>query len=229
MNFAIIGQNIVKLWLKYWDKFLLTGLEYTLSLAAITVFCGAIIGSLIALMRMSKFPPFRWIASVYTAIIRGTPMLLQLYVFYFALPQLIPILNRKQFACVAIALVCNSAAYVSEIIRSGIQAVDIGQTEAARSLGMSKQLTMTEIILPQAIKNILPALGNEFIMITKDTSLASTFFIGDIMTQVLLIKGATYLTFEPLVIAAAIYFVVTFILSKLVAALERRMRRGDIR
>ncbi len=229
MNFAIIGQNIVKLWLKYWDKFLLTGLEYTLSLAAITVFCGAIIGSLIALMRMSKFPPFRWIASVYTAIIRGTPMLLQLYVFYFALPQLIPILNRKQFACVAIALVCNSAAYVSEIIRSGIQAVDIGQTEAARSLGMSKRLTMTEIILPQAIKNILPALGNEFIMITKDTSLASTFFIGDIMTQVLLIKGATYLTFEPLVIAAAIYFVVTFILSKLVAALERRMRRGDIR
>ena len=229
MNFAIIGQNIVKLWLKYWDKFLLTGLEYTLSLAAITVFCGAIIGSLIALMRTSKFPPFRWIASVYTAIIRGTPMLLQLYVFYFALPQLIPFLNRKQFACVAIALVCNSAAYVSEIIRSGIQAVDIGQTEAARSLGMSKRLTMTEIILPQAIKNILPALGNEFIMITKDTSLASTFFIGDIMTQVLLIKGATYLTFEPLVIAAAIYFVVTFILSKLVAALERRMRRGDIR
>ena len=229
MNFAIIGQNIVKLWLKYWDKFLLTGLEYTLSLAAITVFCGAIIGSLIALMRMSKFPPFRWIASVYTAIIRGTPMLLQLYVFYFAFPQLIPFLNRKQFACVAIALVCNSAAYVSEIIRSGIQAVDIGQTEAARSLGMSKRLTMTEIILPQAIKNILPALGNEFIMITKDTSLASTFFIGDIMTQVLLIKGATYLTFEPLVIAAAIYFVVTFILSKLVAALERRMRRGDIR
>ena len=229
MNFAIIGQNIVKLWLKYWDKFLLTGLEYTLSLAAITVFCGAIIGSLIALMRMSKFPPFRWIASVYTAIIRGTPMLLQLYVFYFALPQLIPFLNRKQFACVAIALVCNSAAYVSEIIRSGIQAVDIGQTEAARSLGMSKRLTMTEIILPQAIKNILPALGNEFIMITKDTSLASTFFIGDIMTQVLLIKGATYLTFEPLVIADAIYFVVTFILSKLVAALERRMRRGDIR
>ena len=229
MNFAVIGQNIVKLWLKYWDKFLITGMEYTLSLAALTVFFGAIIGSLIALMRMSKIPPLRWIAAVYTELIRGTPMLLQLYLFYFALPQLIPFLNRKQYLCVAIALICNSAAYVSEIIRSGIQAVDIGQTEAARSLGMSKSLTMTEIILPQAVKNILPALCNEFIMITKDTSLASTFFIVDLMTQVLLVKGATYLTFEPPVIAAAIHFVVTLILSKLVALLERRMRRGDIR
>lgn len=229
MDFALIGRNIVKLWLKYWDKFLITGLEYTLSLAAITVFFGAILGSLIALLRMSKVAPFRWIAATYTEIIRGTPMLLQLYLFYFALPQLIPFLNRKQYACVAIALTCNSAAYVSEIIRSGIQAVDIGQTEAARSLGMSQSLTMTQIILPQAVKNILPALGNEFIMITKDTSLASTFFIGDLMTQCLLVKGTTYLTIEPLVIIAAIYFVVTFILSKLVAAFERRLRRGDIR
>ena len=229
MNFATIGQNIVKLSVKYWDKFLITGLEYTLSLAAITVLCGAVLGALIALLRMSKFAPFRWLAVIYTEIIRGTPMLLQLYLFYFALPQLIPFLNRKQYTCVAIALVCNSAAYVSEIIRSGIQAVDIGQTEAARSLGLNQRLTMTQIILPQAIKNILPALGNEFIMITKDTSLASTFFIGDLMTQVLLIKGATYLTIEPLVIVAVIYFVVTFILSKLVGLLERRMRRGDIR
>ncbi len=229
MNFATIGQNIVKLTVKYWDKFLITGLEYTLSLAAITVFFGAILGALIALLRMSKIAPFRWIAVIYTEIIRGTPMLLQLYLFYFGLPQLIPFLNRKQYACVAIALVCNSAAYVSEIIRSGIQAVDIGQTEAARSLGLSQRLTMTQIILPQAVKNILPALGNEFIMVTKDTSLASTFFIGDIMTQVLLIKGATYLTIEPLVMAGIVYFVVTFILSKLVGSLERRMRRGDIR
>ncbi len=229
MNFATIGQNIVKLTIKYWDKFLLTGLGYSLSLAAITVFFGAILGALIALLRMSRFAPFRWIATVYTAIIRGTPMLLQLHMFYFALPQLIPFLNKKQYLCVAIALVCNSAAYVSEIIRSGIQAVDIGQTEAARSLGMSSKLTMTQIILPQAIKNILPALGNEFIMIVKDTSLASTFFIGDLMTQCLLIKGATYLTMEPLIMVAIVYFVLTFILTKLLAVFERRLRRGDIR
>ena len=229
MNFATIGQNIVKLFVKYWDKFLITGLEYTISLAAITVFFGAIFGALIALMRMSRVAPLRWIAAIYTEIIRGTPMLLQLYLFYFALPMLIPILNKQQYACVAIALVCNSAAYVSEIIRSGIQAVDIGQTEAARSLGMSQRLTMTEIVLPQAIKNILPALANEFIMVIKDTSLASTFFIGDLMTQCLLVKGATYLTIEPLIIVGIIYFVLTFILSKGVAAMERRMRRGEIR
>ena len=229
MNFATIGQNIVKLFIKYWDKFLITGLEYTLSLAAITVCVGAVFGALIALMRMSRIAPLRWIAAVYTEIIRGTPMLLQLYLFYFALPQLIPFLNKKQYACVAIALTCNSAAYVSEIFRSGIQAVDIGQTEAARSLGLSQRLTMTEIILPQAIKNILPALANEFIMVIKDTSLASTFFIGDLMTQCLLVKGATYLTIEPLIIVGIIYFVLTFILSKGVAAMERRMRRGDIR
>ena len=96
MDFSVIGQNIVKLWMKYWDKFLITGLEYTLSLAAITVFFGAILGSLIALLRMSKILPLRWIAATYTEIIRGTPMLLQLYLFYFALPQLIPFLNRKQ-------------------------------------------------------------------------------------------------------------------------------------
>ena len=229
MDFAVIGQNIIKLTAKYWDKFLITGLGYSLSLAAITVAVGAVLGSLIALMRMSRIPPFRWIATVYTEIIRGTPMLLQLYMFYFALPMLIPFLNRKQYLCVAIALVCNSAAYVSEIIRSGIQAVDAGQTEAARSLGMSARLTMTEIVLPQAIKNILPALGNEFIMIVKDTSLASTFFIGDLMTQCLLIKGTTYLTMEPLIMVAVVYFVVTFVLSKLLGMFERRLRRGDIR
>ena len=229
MDFVTIAQNVVKLTIKYWDKFLITGLGYTLSLAAITVAGGAVLGALIALLRMSKLAPLRWLAAIYTEIIRGTPMLLQLYLFYFALPQLIPLLNKKQYACVAIALVCNSAAYVSEIIRSGIQAVDIGQTEAARSLGMSKRQTMTNVVLPQAVKNILPALGNEFIMITKDTSLASTFFIGDLMTQCLLVKGATYLTIEPLVIVGAIYFVVTFVLSKLVAVLERRLRRGDVR
>ena len=217
------------LWVKYWDKFLITGLGYTLALAAIAVILGTVLGALLALMRMAKFKPLNWLAVGYTEIIRGTPMLLQLYFFYFGLPKLIPILNKQQFACVALALVCNSAAYVSEIIRSGIQAVDIGQTEAARSLGMSQTLTMTQIVLPQAVKNILPALGNEFIMLVKDTSLASTFFIGDIMTQYLLIKGATYLPIEPLVIVAILYLVLTFILSKLLASFERRMRRGDIR
>ena len=208
---------------KYWDKFLLTGLGYTLSLAAITVFFGAILGSLIALLRMSKVAPFRWIAAAYTEIIRGTPMLLQLYLFYFGLPMLIPLLNKQQYACVAIALVCNSAAYVSEIIRSGIQAVDQGQTEASRSLGLSQKQTMLSVVLPQAVKNILPALGNEFVMILKETSLASTFFLGDLMTSYQKVKGATFLGFECLLIVGIIYFCLTFPLSKVIGYFEKRM------
>ena len=219
-------EKIIMLLEQYWQKFLLEGVGYTLSMAAITVAFGAIFASLIALLKMSKIAPFRWVSSVYIEIIRGTPMLLQLYFFYFARPLLIPVLNKQKYVCVCIALICNSAAYLSEVIRSGIQAVDGGQTEAALSLGFNSRKTMWYIVLPQAIKNILPALANEFIMIIKDTSLASTFFIGDVMTQCLLVKGATYLPIEPMIIVAVIYFVLTFTLSKIVGAFERRMSRG---
>ena len=203
-------EKLAAMFLKYWDRFLLTGVGDTLSLAAITVGIGTIFAALLALMKMSKIPPFRWLSSIYIEIIRGTPMLLQLYFFYFGLPMLIPALQKQKYLCVAIALICNSAAYVSEVIRSGIQAVDPGQREAALSLGFSETKAMWFVVVPQAIKNILPALGNEFIMIIKDTSLASTFFIGDLMTQYLLIKGSTTLPIEPLVIVSVKYFIMTF-------------------
>ena len=219
-------DNIVKILTKYWDKFLIDGVGYTLLLSAITVFFGAILASLLAGMKMSRIAPLRWLSAAYIEIIRGTPMLLQLYFFYFALPSLIPALNKQKFLCIAIALVCNSAAYVSEVIRSGIKSVDAGQS-AARSLGLSKAQCLWHVVMPQALKTILPALGNEFIMIIKDTSLASTFFIGDLMTQYLLVKGATYLPIEPLVIVGVIYFLLTFILSKLFGHFERKMSRGD--
>ena len=220
-------EKMAALFLKYWDKFLIDGVEYTLALAAITVVFGAVFASVLALMKMSKIPPLRWLSTIYIEIIRGTPMLLQLYFFYFGLPMLIPALNKQKFLCIAIALVCNSAAYVSEVIRSGIKSVDAGQSEAARSLGMSNAQCLWHVVMPQALKTILPALGNEFIMIIKDTSLASTFFIGDLMTQYLLVKGATYLPIEPLVIVGVIYFLLTFILSKLFGHFERKMSRGD--
>ncbi|MBP3464793.1 MAG: amino acid ABC transporter permease [Angelakisella sp.] len=220
-------EKIAALFLKYWDKYLIDGVGYTLALSAITVAGGVVLASLLALMKMSRIAPLRWISSVYIEIIRGTPMLLQLYFFYFGLPMLIPALNKQKFVCIAIALICNSAAYVSEVIRSGIQAVDPGQREAALSLGFSSSGAMWYVIMPQAIKNILPALGNEFIMIIKDTSLASTFFIGDLMTQYLLIRGATYLSIEPLVIAGVIYFIMTFALSKLFGHFEHKMQRSD--
>lgn len=121
------------------------------------------------------------------------------------LPALIPALNKQKFLCIAIALICNSAAYVSEVIRSGLQSVDAGQTEAAMSLGMNSFQRTWYILVPQALKTILPALGNEFIMIVKDTSLASTFFVGDLMTQYLIVRGASYLPLEPLVIVGVIY------------------------
>ena len=150
-------------------------------------------------------------------------LLLQLYIFYFVLPELLPFLELSPFMWVAIAMCVNSSAYVSEVIRSGIQAVDKGQTEAARSLGMSEGQTMLRIILPQAVRNILPALGNEFIMMLKETSLASTFFLYDLMTVCNVIKGATYLTLEPMTIVAVIYLCMTFPLSKLVGWFEKKM------
>ena len=198
-----------------------------LLLAAITVAFGAVIACLLAGMKLSKIAPLRWLSTAYIEIIRGTPMLLQLYFFYFALPALIPALNKQKFLCIAIALVCNSAAYVSEVIRSGIQSVDAGQSEAAMSLGMNSFQRTWYILVPQALKTILPALGNEFIMIVKDTSLASTFFIGDLMTQYLIVRGASYLPLEPLVIVGVIYFILTFLLSKLFGFFERRMSRAD--
>ena len=223
MDFSVIGRNVVYLLEEYWEVYLITGVKNTLILTVIAVLMGSVLGALVALLKMSRFRIVRFFATVYIEIIRGTPILLQIYVFYFILPQLFPLLNFSSFIWVAIALCVNSAAYVSEVIRSGIQAVDKGQTEAARSLGMSQGQTMLRIILPQAIRNILPAMGNEFIMILKETSLASTFFIGDIMTAHKIVAGAEYLVLESLIIVGCIYFCMTFPLSKLVGLLEKKM------
>ncbi len=207
--------------------FLLEGLKNTLILTCISVAMGTVFGAVVALMRMSKSRILRFLSSLYIEIIRGTPILLQLYIFYFVLPSVFPFLKLSQFMWVSIALCINSAAYVSEVIRSGIQAVDKGQTEAARSLGMSEGKTMLRIILPQAVRNILPALGNEFIMMLKETSLASTFFLYDLMTVVNVVKGAEFLTLEPMTIVALIYLCMTFPLSKLVGHWEKKLAKPN--
>ncbi len=219
-------SNIVKIMSKYWKVFLLQGVGYTLLLSAITVVCGAVLGLLLYLGRTARFKPLNWICIAIVEVIRGTPMLLQLYIAYFLVPKILPF-HVTEFGSVAVGLVINSGCYVSEIFRSGIQAIDRGQTEAARSLGLNGRQTMVRIVLPQAIKNILPALGNEFIMIVKETSLASTFFVGDLMTSYLKVKGNTYLTMECLTIVGVIYFVLTFILSKLLGVFERRLKAHD--
>ncbi|MCQ2566641.1 MAG: amino acid ABC transporter permease [Clostridia bacterium] len=219
-------KNIVMIMSKYWKVFLLTGVGYTLLLSALTVFFGTILGILICLGRMSKVKILKGFCSTIVDIIRGTPMLLQIYVGYFLVPKLLPF-QVSEFAAVTVAFAINSGCYLSEAFRSGIQAVDRGQMEAARSLGLTYSQAMKNVILPQAIKNILPALGNEFIMITKDTSLASTFFIGEVMTSYLKVKGITYLTMECLIIVAVIYYVLTKVLSFIIGKLERRLRTSD--
>ena len=226
MDLSQIGPNLIKLITTYWRVYLIDGVTATLQFTCIAVSLGVILGTLIAILKMSKFKIVRFLVSVYIEVIRGTPILLQLYIFYFVLPSLFPFLDLSQFMWVAIAMCVNSGAYVSEVIRSGIQAVDKGQTEAARSLGLNKTQTMMKIILPQAIRNILPALGNEYIMILKETSLASTFFLGDLMTSHKIVTGATYLQLESLIIVGAVYLCITFPLSKLVEYFEKKMANG---
>ena len=218
-------ENIVTVVERYWSLFL-SGLGYTLLLALITVVCGTLLGSLIALMRMARFRPLCVVATAFIEVIRGTPLLLQLYVFYFLVPKIMPF-EIGEFTSVSMALVINSTAYVAEIIRAGILAEDRGQTEAARSLGVDSRQTMVRIVMPQAVKNILPALCNEFVAVVKETSLASTFFVGDLMTVFRRINASIFMTLEPLIVVGIIYFAVTFTMSKAVGVLERRLKYSD--
>lgn len=224
-------EKIINIWDKYWMLFM-QGLGITLLLSLIIVIVGTLLGFLLAMFRLSnwkiaKIRPLNTVAGIYVEIVRGTPMLLQLYFFYFMLPMAFPKMNLSPVVCATIALCLNSAAYVSEVIRSGIQAVDKGQMEAARSLGLNQKQAMVKVILPQAVKNIMPALGNEFVMMIKDTSLASTFFVGELMTVWQTVRGVLYLSIEPLIIVGCIYFIVTFSLSKGIYYMERRMSANE--
>ena len=220
-------EDMGKIFVKYWDLFLIKGLTATILLSIMTVFFGTVFGALLALVKISKIKPLKWLVNAIVEIIRGTPMLLQLYISTFLIPVIIPAMNElenKKILCISFTLILNSAAYVSEIIRSGIEAVDKGQTEAARSLGLNGTTTMIQVVLPQAVKNILPALGNEFITVIKETSLASTFYVGELMTQYHVIVGKTHNSLPILMIIGIIYFVLNFVLSKLLGVFERRMK-----
>lgn len=218
-------QTVIDLWVKY-DYVYINGLIGTIYLAAITVFVATIIGTVIAIMKLSEIKIFDFITAVYIGILRGTPILLQLYFFWLVLPKITPF-ELSDTACIVIALIVNASAYVAEIIRAGIQAVDKGQTEAAKSLGLSNSNTMKKIILPQAIKNILPALGNEYITMIKQTSLASVFFVGELMTSYKTVQSATFLAVPSLVIVGIIYLILTSILSKGLSMFERRLRLNE--
>ncbi|WP_242847925.1 amino acid ABC transporter permease [Inediibacterium massiliense] len=209
-------------------KFFINGTKITLFLSFFGVIFGVVIGIFLALMKMSKKSFIRMPASAYIEVVRGTPLLVQLFMIYYGVPMLTGI-EFPDILLGIIAVSFNSAAYVSEIIRAGIQSIDKGQMEAARSLGMNHYMAMRYIIIPQAFKNILPALGNEFIVLVKESAIVSVVGIYDLMYQADTVRGNSYKPFAPLVIAAIIYFIITFTLSKLVGKLERRLSASDSR
>lgn len=221
--------------LKDYHMFFLEGAKITILLAIITIIFGVIFGVLLALMRISNNPVLKAISATYVEFIRGTPIMVQLFIVYYGLSKMgirfpeIPVLgsNFSDLMAGAIALSINSAAYVAEIIRAGIQAVDKGQMEAARSLGLNYSMSMKAVVLPQAIKNILPALGNEFIAIIKESSIVSIIGIHELMYNTDTVRGNTFRPFEPLIITAIVYFIITFTLSNIVRAFERRLETSD--
>ncbi len=221
---------------KYFQLFK-EGLVCTVTLSFLTVVFGFVLALVLALMRLSNIKPLKFIASAYVEVFRATPLMVQLFLVYYvlladvSLPvfKLFGIIRFERMVPGVIALALNSGAYLSEIIRSGIQSIDLGQTEAARSLGMTKVQTMRYIILPQAIKNILPAIANEFVVIIKESSITYTIGVQDIMAAVEAVRGAAYIIMEPLLVATAVYFCLCFPTSKLIAYFERRMSRGDKR
>ena len=222
---------------EYWQLFL-QGVVCTISLSALTVLLGFILALLIATCRMGRSKILRAISTAYVELFRATPMVVQVFVIFYVvfdgvkvLPglKLFGFIRFDRFFPAVVALALNSGAYLSEIIRSGIQSIDGGQTEAARSLGLSSWKTMRFIVLPQAIKNILPAIANEFVTIIKESAICYTIGVQDIMSAVNAVKGATYRMGEALIIATALYFCLTFPTSKIIAHFERKMSRGDNR
>ena len=211
-------------------KLYLSGLGITLEVALFAGILGILIGTLMALMKLSTTEDGRptilnYIASVYIDVIRGTPSVLQLLIMWF----IIMASSNNGILVASLSFGINSGAYVSEIVRVGILAVDKGQMEAGRSLGLSKATTMRYIILPQAIKNIIPPLGNEFITLIKETAIVGYVSLTDLTRVANQIASRTYDAFMPLIGAAVIYFVIIKLLTIFLGKLERRMRRSDNR
>ena len=213
----------MELIIKYWPLFL-EGATTTVLLSFFSVIVGVGCGTLMALARLSTNKFLSKAAKVYIDIIRGTPLLVQLYLVYFGLAT---VLDLNDFISGVIAVSVNTTAYIAEIIRSGIQSVDKGQMEAARSMGMPKRMAMSQIILPQAMKNILPAIGNEFATLIKETSIVSLIGIHDLMYSSDTVRGATFTVFIPLLMTAFLYFVMTTMIAFFMDKLERKLQASD--
>ena len=213
------------------------GLIVTILLSAVTVFFGFFLAFALALMHLSRHRLLRLISGVYVQFVRCTPMLVQVFLVYYivfgfiTLPKFtfLGFIQFERFFPAAVALALNSGGYMSDVIRGGIEGVDQGQREAARSLGMSSGQTLYHIILPQAVKNILPAVANEFVTIIKESSVCYTIGVQDIMFNVKSVQSASFVIAEPLLVATFLYFCLCFPTSKLIQYAERRMRASDKR
>ncbi|CEN27702.1 MAG: amino acid ABC transporter permease [Lactococcus sp.] len=225
--------NFIDKFLPYFND----GLIVTLMISAFVVIFGTILGTLIALGKLSKVRPIRWLSNIYIEVFRGTPMLVQIMIGFQVLGKMplpefqLGILTEDLSRLVPgiIVLSMNSGAYVAEIVRSGINAVPKGQTEAAYSLGIRPRQTMIKVILPQAIRNILPALGNEFVTIIKDSSLLATIGVMELYNGAQTTSSTTYQSLSPWLLVAVYYFVVTFITSRLINLLEKKLGRGYVK
>ncbi len=225
-------MNIIEIFSQYYEYFL-RGTRTTIVVALVTVLLGTILGCIIALLRLSKSKILSGFAKVYITVLRGTPMLVQLYIVYYQL-DFLPYPTGSIFGvdldriipCI-IALALNSASYVAEIIRSGIQAVDPGQMEAARSCGMTTGQAMRYIVMPQAVKNILPAIGNEFVTMVKETAIIQYLGISDLMYNNGIVVTSTYNPLPCYYISAIIYLILNIVLGKGMNIFERRMKRSE--
>lgn len=208
------------------------GAKITILISLIALVFGFVLGLLICLMKMSKIKILKWPASAYIHILRGTPLFVQIFIIYFGLPQFgiqFPDIGpiSSDFVTGAFALAINSSAYVAEIFRSGIQSVDKGQMEASRSLGLGYVETMRFVIIPQAIKNILPALANEFITLVKESAIISVIGVQDLMFRAGIVRTSIAKAFEPYIAAAIMYLIITSLLSWLVGKLEKKLAQSN--
>ncbi|MDC7768145.1 amino acid ABC transporter permease [Priestia megaterium] len=206
--------------------YILKGIGVTIQIVLASAILGFVLGVILSLCKISRNKPLQWFADAYTSVFRGTPLVLQLLLIYFGLPQLLGF-DIAPFPAAVAAFGLNSAAYISEIIRAGILAVDKGQREAALALGIPYRRMMGQIILPQALKNILPALMNEFITLTKESAIVTVIGALDIMRRAYIVGGEKFAYLEPLIFAGVIYYVMVMGLTLLGKAVERRMRKGD--
>lgn len=209
----------------YW-QFFVTGVEVTIELAIVSIILGTVLGIMLAMAKRSKVWILSLLSKAFIGFIRDTPLLAQIYIVYIALPMVTG-LSVPDFVTGAVALTLYSSAYIAEIIRSGIQSLPAGQSEAAASLGMTSRQAMRDIILPQAFKNILPALGNQFIGNVKDSSLVSVLGITDLMYQAQTVRGSTALGLQPILVASGLYLIMTWLLNRVLVYVERRMGVSD--